>query len=301
MKLYKYMTPSSGKKFLESACLRITPHTCLNDPFEIRLSSQTEKQLNAVDQSLDFDLSTEIQQFMGRHGVISLTETYDNLLMWSHYADEHKGIVVEFDVDIKDPFSLFSTVDAPKSANAKFDKVRYRKRRNYPYTITKSNINDVAEHYYLTKSDEWIYEKEYRFIVPFTMFNKVLVNMKAPKSRDTLLSLGIKSWDEKSDIIDISIEPALLNFEALASVFESSRENGFLFFINVNPKKLSKLFVGVDSCDEELVDPIKNAYHYSPYYCPIERVFYDVDKGRVHNSRFEILFEPFCPQGFISS
>jgi len=30
-------------------------------------------------------------------GALSLTETPDNLLMWSHYADQHTGFVIEFD------------------------------------------------------------------------------------------------------------------------------------------------------------------------------------------------------------
>lgn len=27
-----------------------------------------------------------------------MTETYDNILMWSHYANSHKGICIEYDV-----------------------------------------------------------------------------------------------------------------------------------------------------------------------------------------------------------
>lgn len=34
-----------------------------------------------------------------RFGVLSLTGAPDNLLMWAHYADEHKGAVIEIDIE----------------------------------------------------------------------------------------------------------------------------------------------------------------------------------------------------------
>lgn len=32
-------------------------------------------------------------------GVLSFTEDYTSSLMWAHYADQHRGIVLEFDYD----------------------------------------------------------------------------------------------------------------------------------------------------------------------------------------------------------
>lgn len=37
-----------------------------------------------------------IRRMMSRFGVLCLTEKPDNLLMWSHYADEHRGLCVGF-------------------------------------------------------------------------------------------------------------------------------------------------------------------------------------------------------------
>jgi hypothetical protein len=37
-------------------------------------------------------------------GVLSLTETPNNLLMWAHYARNHQGFVIEFDTD-QEPFA----------------------------------------------------------------------------------------------------------------------------------------------------------------------------------------------------
>ena len=38
------------------------------------------------------------------YGIISLTTNNDNLLMRSHYADEHKGIVIGFYIDENNPY-----------------------------------------------------------------------------------------------------------------------------------------------------------------------------------------------------
>ena len=39
-----------------------------------------------------------IQEYLINNiGIFSLSKVPDNILMWSHYADSHKGIVLEFD------------------------------------------------------------------------------------------------------------------------------------------------------------------------------------------------------------
>jgi|SRR5580658_5344823 hypothetical protein len=38
-----------------------------------------------------------MSSFERRHGVLCLSEAPANLLMWAHYADSHRGFVVEFD------------------------------------------------------------------------------------------------------------------------------------------------------------------------------------------------------------
>lgn len=45
----------------------------------------------------DVDTSSFLKNFRDTMGVLSLTKRFDNQLMWAHYADSHKGIVLEFD------------------------------------------------------------------------------------------------------------------------------------------------------------------------------------------------------------
>ncbi|MFS1423454.1 hypothetical protein [Shewanella sp. 10N.286.48.B5] len=84
--LYKYMP--LRKEFFDNFLIRGSQKYALNDPFELRpSSSESEKSLA---ESSYFD-----------YAVISLSETNNNLLMWSHYADQHKGIILELNLNHK--------------------------------------------------------------------------------------------------------------------------------------------------------------------------------------------------------
>ena len=82
-------------------------------------------------------------------GILSLTIEKDIILMWSHYADNHKGVVIELDSD--NPFFGDSIV---KNRNVKYPKKRINTKL--------SNIS--LENILFTKSPHWRYEKEIRIV-----------------------------------------------------------------------------------------------------------------------------------------
>lgn len=94
----------------------------------------------------------EEQRFKMQHsrGVCCLSEKNDDLLMWSHYADAHKGFCLGFNTD-SEPFS---------SARP----VRYT--TEVPVVNPISVLLDQDEKAFLamilTKFDSWSYEKEWR-------------------------------------------------------------------------------------------------------------------------------------------
>lgn len=91
-------------------------------------------------------------------GVLSLSRTEDNLLMWSHYADEGKGIVIGFD----DEHSFFKQ---PSLAG--------RSTRPIPvvYTNKRSKILPGEDRFYekllCEKPRDWAYEEEERLFRAF--------------------------------------------------------------------------------------------------------------------------------------
>jgi len=90
-------------------------------------------------------------------GVLCLSEKNDDLLMWAHYADCHKGFVVEFDADS----SFFNRKLSDKDSFRHLRKVRYNHRRP---AVTLTDTND--EEIFLTKSSHWEYEAEWRIMLP---------------------------------------------------------------------------------------------------------------------------------------
>jgi hypothetical protein len=90
-------------------------------------------------------------------GVLCLTEKPDNLLMWAHYADHHRGVVIEFDGN----HAFFNRRVGAQDEFRHFRKVVYTEDRP---TVFLNDSNAVDFFYF--KSKEWDYEQEWRLIVP---------------------------------------------------------------------------------------------------------------------------------------
>lgn len=86
-------------------------------------------------------------------GVLSLTQKPDNLLMWSHYADSHKGFCIGFNSE----HSFFNRKRSEKDEFYYLRKVEYLKERP-----TKLMVDMDGTDIFLLKSDVWKYEKEWR-------------------------------------------------------------------------------------------------------------------------------------------
>ena len=92
--------------------------------------------------------------FRTQHGVLSLTEHADDILMWSHYADNHTGLCLEFQVDRQDRF-LGARV-MPVVYSDDYPVIRYFSDDD------GDNVETVA----LRKAASWSYEAEWRVVDP---------------------------------------------------------------------------------------------------------------------------------------
>ncbi|NOT35828.1 MAG: DUF2971 domain-containing protein [Saprospiraceae bacterium] len=85
-------------------------------------------------------------------GIGCFLDNKEELLMWAHYADSHRGIALKFDVLKDDDFFYPSR------------RVVYT--QEYPKYNYLKGKNEVAEKLIFTKSKEWKYEGEIRIIKP---------------------------------------------------------------------------------------------------------------------------------------
>jgi hypothetical protein len=107
----------------------------------------------------DFDkiLSHEIEPKLNTTGVLSPSAVGDNTLMWSHYADSHRGICLQFCLD--------NWPDLEKSALA----VDYPRERPLLKLDDKSLREGAAvKAMALCKDPLWVYECEWRSLAPIS-------------------------------------------------------------------------------------------------------------------------------------
>lgn len=104
-------------------------------------------------------------EFLDSIGTLCLTETPDNLLMWAHYGDAHRGFVIEFDE--RSPF--FRQQLSPDDELRHLRKVLYRDERP---SLTLSQVESFAP--FLTKGNAWAYEAEWRIMLPLASASRTL-------------------------------------------------------------------------------------------------------------------------------
>ncbi|MGR6837931.1 DUF2971 domain-containing protein [Aliivibrio wodanis] len=180
-KIFKYT--GLRVEFFDNLLIRASQKYALNDPFELRPGYGGIRG-KKVSEASYFDYS-----------VVSLSETNNNLLMWSHYAEQHKGMIIEFDLT-QPIFDGYQSYKATKSVldeedgeyievldedeskrresinTGQIQRVRYNSRRP-----SFKNYENILEHF-LVKSEEWIYEKEHRVILPLVAAEKLIVHEK---------------------------------------------------------------------------------------------------------------------------
>ena len=103
---------------------------------------------------LEKDINKELEILRESFGIACFSESYDSLLMWSHYADYHRGICLEYSFEeIKNiaPFCPVIYTD------------RFENLVNY-VDIKQDEVSDDAIKLFMTKSKDWSYENEWRII-----------------------------------------------------------------------------------------------------------------------------------------
>lgn len=204
--LYKYTSAENCLKILREKTLYFPNYKEFNDPFECKSIIDTqvtdEQWYRFLTESLHQSKERAIEwiefvrenpnglgeQFVKEllstdyhFGLLCLSSNYDNLLLWAHYAQKHKGCCVKLDL-MADP-ELFKAIR----------KVEYDDR--YPvcnYIHNPEASLDVLFH----KSKVWEYECEYR-VVSFEQAGVLSVSPAAIRA----VYLGCRIGEEDRETI----------------------------------------------------------------------------------------------------
>jgi hypothetical protein len=132
---------------------------------------------------------------LGSKGILSLSETPDNILMWSHYCDSHSGFVLGFKL-LKD-VQFFNVP------------LRVAYSADYPVFRYLSEPDKIAPVGLGTKSEHWQSEKEIRILKnnqglhPFTKdcLAEVILGCRIDQANETLIRGYLASYGYDHAII----------------------------------------------------------------------------------------------------
>ncbi len=124
------------------------------------------------------------------YGIFSLAGNYKNILLWSHYADSHRGYCIELDAHllIKELYSLLYPPN-----NVAIDVYQVTYQEEMPIIIPTDNKEEDLQNYIqilTVKSNVWEYENEWRFIyekntnlsryIPKQVIKRIIIGCEMP-------------------------------------------------------------------------------------------------------------------------
>lgn len=281
--LYKYMP--LRQEFFSDPLLRLTQPYSLNDPFDSKPTKEAIRKKIAFmtdnmgegasfvsDEEITLKhgdtrkyLETELHKF----GIISLTENPHNLLMWSHYANEHNGIVIAIS-NSEDTFSFSKDgIKSSRIGEKKAVRVRYdnnRPSKDIPDECIFSIYEDeFFRHFALIKSDSWMYEKEHRFLIPITESDVAILNFNNEiysidefegylrKRKIDFSNVGSKYIFENENInFPINNLAKVMNDNNIKSM------GSLLFFKRLMPSAIQSIYFGCRVSNEIINETIKS-------------------------------------------
>ena len=129
--------------------------------------------------------------------ILSLSQINDNILMWSHYASNHKGICLCFKAELDDE-NLGFYFD---SEFLLLSEVKYKKKFPDPINMFEINATSFID-FLTTKYTDWKYEKEWRLFAENTEENITFKHYKKDSLEGIIFGLYTQT-DHIKEIYDI--------------------------------------------------------------------------------------------------
>lgn len=280
----------------------------LNDPFESSPSkairahiAETVKKELGIDHDIPYidSFMDGMNLIIERNGIVSLTETPRNILMWAHYANQHEGMCIGYKKNAFEKISISEIYPQLQIAQTVPVKVNYDNCRFSDEFFEGKDYRaykEILTAHYLTKSDEWIYEKEHRSIISYASATSLLIDplkfnqLEIEDSLDLdmyialLLKLGALQSTDTENIYEMKNGRLT---EAMVQRLRGSRCATFL--INIESSDVDSIYLGCKvskDYENELYNKIKG--NEQTKHIKIYRM-------RISNDRFELLKDEVKP------
>ena len=188
---YQYLppTPIAIDNF-ERGYLSCRNPRYFNDIFEGMIRQKD----NSVAKMEPKRLETIIKNACDSVAITCLSETWNNMLMYSHYADSFKGFCLEYSMQdmskyLPDIMYFFPVIyqDHPsslaqmKSMEKTLSDMDKKLMSNSTIDMSSVSKADDLVSYFIHKHEGWKYEREWRFIIPKSQFGKFFPNQRIGK------------------------------------------------------------------------------------------------------------------------
>jgi hypothetical protein len=205
--LYRYRSLATQRKFDRELKALDEPHLWfsgfdeMNDPMEGLFSASPRASIHALYRTTRRDILDRTSSL----GICSFSETNFHEIMWAHYADQFRGICVEYQVS-----KLLKELDQ----NVHLVRMVYSELEP---TMFQQAIGDkaFAEKVLSSKNYRWAYEQEWRALSN----SKGRVDIKESCIHSVYLGIGIED-DHKNRIVQLLQEKPI---ECLTMVIDGYR------------------------------------------------------------------------------
>ena len=136
MRVYKFRDSHWGLKAINECKLKITCVDSTNDPWELLPFDRSNRKINDWMNRSRADLNS-------KYGLLCFSRFWHSPVLWAHYADDHKGLCLAFDVsdDLAKPVDYLE------------------KAKSIPF---KAPDIEIAKTMMYAKYQHWSYEEEIR-------------------------------------------------------------------------------------------------------------------------------------------
>ncbi|MBR5178064.1 MAG: DUF2971 domain-containing protein [Lachnospiraceae bacterium] len=229
--LYRYVPASYYNiRNLENRIIHLSPNGVMNDIYEGIPCTETDIAFDRLQLLEDLAVMT------------CFTETNNNTLMWSHYAEQYKGFCIEYDIKrVKKEKALLEHLFPVCYKNKRFIRrdieslteshiaLKEAIHGDYEYDGSES-LEDILP-MFLIKGKAWEYEREWRIIYTkkqlYDINESIYYSLNIPFDCISAVYLGYRMEPEKKKNI-IEIAQRLNNCGAKLKVYRSTlSEKGY--------------------------------------------------------------------------
>ncbi|MHB1527844.1 MAG: DUF2971 domain-containing protein [Acidiferrobacteraceae bacterium] len=220
-KLYHYFPLGSDNKgWFDRMCCTLSAHRLycpspkkLNDPFDCMVKMKNG------DRSKEADIQERVNR---RAGILSFATCNDHVPMWSHYANGHRGLCLEFDME-KWPRT------ERESNGCHLGSVEYCMERPL-LTLSREELEKAKtlEKIAFTKHTDWGYEDEWRMVCSFMYPSNPYLLFPVAALTGAIFGLRMSPDDRRA------IEEVIKNAKYNLTISEA-RENHDQFRVEIHP------------------------------------------------------------------